>query len=30
MTGIDPQRYGTITSDQVIDGSFMAKLRSRG
>ena len=27
MKSTDANRYGSITSDQVIDGSFMAKLR---
>ncbi|HEX6510783.1 MAG TPA: ABC transporter substrate-binding protein [Chloroflexota bacterium] len=27
MKQIDPQRYGSITTDQVIDPSFMAKLK---
>lgn len=29
LKDIDPQRYGSVTSDQVTDSSFMAKLRPR-
>ncbi len=30
LRGIDSARYASLTTDQVIDGSFMAKLRADG